>query len=159
VRIRIVAVGHRQPDWVQVAFDEYSKRMPPEVRVELVAIKPDARPVSLGPAGLEKLLEREAQRISAALPPGVIRVVLDERGQVVSSRDLSVLLERWLAAGADVGIVIGSADGLHPRVKVQADVTISLSAMTLPHGLVRVVVAEQLYRAVSLLRGHPYHRE
>jgi len=133
--------------------------MPPEVRVELVAIKPDARPASLGPAGLEKLLEREAQRISAALPSGVIRVVLDERGQVVSSREFSVLLEKWLAAGKDVGIVIGSADGIHPRVKAQAEVMISLSALTLPHGVVRVLVAEQLYRAVSLLRGHPYHRE
>ena len=100
-----------------------------------------------------------AQRIAAGIPAGVIRVVLDERGRAVTTRDLSGWLERWLASGRDVGMVIGSADGLHASVKAAADLTLSLSPLTLPHGLVRVLLAEQLYRGMSLLRGHPYHRD
>jgi len=159
MRIRILAVGHRQPPWVEAAFDDYARRMPPEARIELVSIKPEPRPDPAGAAAIERLLEREAQRIAAGIPAGVIRVVLDERGRAVTTRDLAGWLERWLASGRDVGMVIGSADGLHASVKAAADLTLSLSPLTLPHGLVRVLLAEQLYRGMSLLRGHPYHRD
>jgi 23S rRNA (pseudouridine1915-N3)-methyltransferase len=144
MRIRILAVGHRQPPWVEAAFEDYARRMPPEARIELVSIKPEPRPDPAGEAAIERLLEREA---------------LDERGRAVTTRDLAGWLERWLASGRDVGMVIGSADGLHPSVKAAADLTLSLSPLTLPHGLVRVLLAEQLYRGMSLLRGHPYHRD
>lgn len=159
MRIRLVAVGHRQPAWVETAFEEYAKRMPAEARIELVAIKPEPRPDASGEAAVERLLEREARRIDAALPEGVLRVVLDERGKQVTTRELAVLLERWMNSGRDVGMVIGSADGLHQAIKSTADVTLSLSSLTLPHGMVRVLLAEQLYRALSLLKGHPYHRD
>ena len=159
MRIRVVAVGHRQPAWVDAAFDEYARRMPAEARLELVALKPEPRPESAGEAAVERVLEREARRIAAAIPTGITRVVLDERGRAVTTRELASLLEGWLGAGRDLGMIIGSADGLHPSVKAGADVLLSLSALTLPHGLVRVLLAEQLYRAASLLRGHPYHRD
>lgn len=158
MRLLIVAVGHRQPGWVETAFDDYAKRMPREARIELVELKPEPRPDNAGAAAIDRVLEKEAVRIHAALPDGALRVVLDERGEAVTTRRLAALMEEWLGGGRDVAFVIGSADGLHAGVKSAADRTIALSAMTLPHGLARVLLAEQLYRALSLARGHPYHR-
>ena len=159
MRLLIVALGHRQPGWVVTAFEEYAKRMPREARIELVELKPEARPDNAGEAATQTLLEREAQRIDAAIPTGTTRVVLDERGDALTTRALSQAFDGWLADGRDVAFIIGSADGLHPDVKAAAARRIALSAMTLPHGLARVLLAEQLYRALSLIKGHPYHRD
>lgn len=159
MRLLIVALGHRQPGWVGTAFEEYAKRMPRATRIELLELKPEARPDNAGEAAILRLLEREAKRIDAAIPPGTTRIVLDERGDALTTRALSQAFEGWLADGRDVAFVIGSADGLHPDIKASAARRLSLSALTLPHGLARVVLAEQLYRALSLLEGHPYHRD
>lgn len=156
MRLAIIAVGQRMPDWVQAGFAEYRKRMPREARVELIEIRPEKRD---GGRAIEQVLEAEAARIEAALPRGALRVVLDEHGQGFTSLSLAAKLDEWLAGGRDVAFVIGGADGLAPAIKRQADLTWSLSPLTLPHGLVRILVAEALYRAMSIRQGHPYHRE
>lgn len=159
MRFLIIAVGHRQPAWVETAFGEYAKRMPREVRMELIELRPDARSDNAGEAAVAKLLEREADRIRAAIPKGSAVVALDETGETVTTRALAGRMEQWLSGGRDVAFVIGSADGLDATLKAEAERRLSLSALTLPHGLARVLLAEQLYRAHSLLRGHPYHRD
>lgn len=159
MRLLIAAVGHRQPDWVETAFGEYAKRMPREARIELVEIRPEARSDNAGDAAVTKLLEKEAKRIEAALPAGCTRIALSERGEHFTTRALARALEGWLGDGRDVAFLIGSADGLHPDLENGAGRRMALSAMTLPHGLARVLLAEQLYRALSLIKGHPYHRD
>jgi len=154
VKFVVVAVGHRMPGWVDAGFAEYAGRMPREARIELVALKPAPRG---GP--VKRVLETEAQRIRAALPAGCARVALDERGTLVSTMDLSRRIARWRGEGRDVAFIVGGADGLDGTVKQAADFVWSLSPLTLPHGLARVVLAEQLYRAHSILHNHPYHRE
>jgi 23S rRNA (pseudouridine1915-N3)-methyltransferase len=151
----VLAVGSRMPAWIDAGFEEYARRMPRSARVELREIRPEKRTGT----GRERLLEAEAERIAAALPAGCESVVLDERGKVLTTADLAAQIARWQEAGRDVAWIIGGADGLHPDLKRRASRMISLSAFTLPHGLARVLLAEQLYRAVSLLAGHPYHRE
>jgi 23S rRNA (pseudouridine1915-N3)-methyltransferase len=128
--------------------------MPREARIVLVALKPPA-----GGAPRPRVLEAEAKSILAALPPDCIRVALDERGKLFSTLDLARRIMRWRQAGRDVAFIVGGAEGLAESVKKSADLTWSLSPLTLPHGLARVVLAEQLYRAVSILHNHPYHRE
>jgi len=155
VRIVIAAVGGRMPAWVDAGFAEYAGRMPRELRVELVEIRPERRGASTSAA---QVLSREAERIEAALPPRALRVVLDERGRALDTLALARSLGEWKASGRDVGCVIGGADGILPALKASADLLLALSAMTLPHGLARVVLAEQLYRAHTVLSGHPYHR-
>jgi 23S rRNA (pseudouridine1915-N3)-methyltransferase len=155
MKLRIVALGHRMPAWVATGFDEYAKRMPREVPIELTELKPEPRDRGKPVA---HMLAAEAVRIRAACA-GATVVALDERGAAWTTRDLAQRVARWQAEGADVAFVIGSADGLDAAVKRAAHATLALSAMTLPHGLVRVMLAEQLYRAASLNAGHPYHRE
>lgn len=155
MKLVVVAVGGRMPAWIDAGFDEYAKRMPRASRVELVQIKPARRGPGAGP---ETALKAERDRILAALPRGCTRVVLDERGESVTSAALAQWLSSLLASGRDAAFIIGGAGGLHPELKAQAERCLSLSALTLPHGLVRVLLAEQLYRAASLLQGHPYHR-
>jgi len=128
------------PAWIQEGFQEYTRRMPPEIRVELVELKPGAS-------------------LLAALPKGATLIALDERGKSVSTQGLSVMLAGWMQDGSHPAFAIGGADGLEPDVKERADKLVSLSALTLPHQLVRVVLAEQLYRAWTILARHPYHRE
>jgi 23S rRNA (pseudouridine1915-N3)-methyltransferase len=152
----IAAVGTRMPDWVDTAFAEYQKRMPRETRVRLLELKPEKRD---GGKSAAQIMSLEATRIAAALPKGCYQIVLDERGKQLSSVALAEVLQNWLTGGRDVALIIGSADGLAPEIKARADLTWSLSALTLPHALVRVILAEQLYRAVSILHHHPYHRE
>ncbi len=159
MRLVVISVSRRQPAWVEAAFGEYAKRMPREARLELVEVKPERRGSSAGPDAIKRLLAKEADRIRAAQPTRALRVALDERGKALTTRELAARLERWTSSGRDVAIVIGSADGLDATLRRESDETISLSKLTLPHGLARVVVAEQLYRAWSLLRGHPYHRD
>jgi len=150
-----VAVGTRLPEWMNVGFADYARRMPRELPLELVEIKPEPR--SSGKP-VEALQAAEAQRISAALPPRCRRIALDERGETLDTRGLAARLERWQAGGDDVAFLIGGPDGLAPQLKEAAHECLRLSALTLPHGLARVVLAEALYRAHSLRAGHPYHR-
>ena len=156
MRITILAVGHRAPGWIQEGFNEYAKRMPPEARVELVEVKPEERGAG---RGTDKAKAAEGERILAALPQGATLLALDERGKAVTTQGLSVMLSEWMRDGSHPAFVIGGADGLADIVKERAAKLISLSALTLPHALVRVVLAEQLYRAWSILARHPYHRE
>ena len=142
------------PAWVDAGFVEYASRMPREARVTLVALKPAPRS---GP--VKRVLETEGERIRAALPAGCVRVVLDERGTVISTMELSRRIARWRESGKDIAFIVGGADGLDASVKQSADFAWSLSSLTLPHGLARVLLAEQLYRAHSILHNHPYHRE
>ena len=154
MRFLVVAVGHRMPPWVNAGFAEYAGRMPREARIELTALKPAARG---GP--LQRMLDAEGKRILAALPADCIKVALDERGTLLSTMDLARRLARWREAGRDVAFMVGGADGLTESLRKSAHLAWSLSPLTLPHGLARVVLAEQLYRAVSILHNHPYHRE
>ena len=142
------------PAWVDAAFAEYAARMPRESRVELKAIKPAPRS---GP--VKRAIADEGERILAALPRGCLKVVLDEDGVLLDSKELAQHFGQWRQAGQDVAFIVGGADGLDASVKQAATFTWSLSPLTLPHGLARVLLAEQLYRAVSILHNHPYHRE
>ncbi|MDE2259909.1 MAG: 23S rRNA (pseudouridine(1915)-N(3))-methyltransferase RlmH [Betaproteobacteria bacterium] len=156
MKIRIVALGHRMPHWVREVTQEYARRMPHEMPIELIALKPDARS---GGRTTEQILEAESQRILSALPTHGAVYALDEQGTLWNTLDLATTLRNALPQGTDLCFVIGSADGLHPRIKQRAEALVSLSRMTLPHGMVRAILVEQLYRAAMMLKGHPYHRE
>jgi 23S rRNA (pseudouridine1915-N3)-methyltransferase len=155
MKLRVVALGHRMPAWIAAGWDDYGRRLPREFALSLVELKPEPRDRGKPVA---QLLAAEAERIEAACK-GALVVALDERGQPWTTRALADHLGRWRDEGRDVVFVIGSADGLDPRIKAAASAVVALSALTLPHGLVRVLLAEQIYRAVSLLTGHPYHRD
>ena len=157
MKYALVAVGHRMPAWIASGFDEYARRMPRESPLRLIEVKPEARG-DAAPGAVRRLLEAESRRIRAALPPQSLCVVLDEHGTQFSTRELADRMAAWRMAGRDLAFVVGGADGLDPQVTHDADMLWSLSRLTLPHGLVRVLVAEQLYRAASILQGHPYHR-
>ena len=158
--IRIIAVGHRMPRWVDEAVAEYLKRLPPELRVEVCAVKAETRGVdSRKPAATLALLEREAQRIRAQLPARCRLVLLDEHGEDLTTVALAEQLAAWQQEAAPVAIVIGGPDGVDGRLLAEARQIIRLSSLTLPHALVRVLLAEQLYRAWSVNAQHPYHRE
>lgn len=151
----IAAVGNKMPAWITAGFDEYAKRMPPELRILLKEIKPVERSSSRNAATVMRL---EYERIDAAIPKGARRIVLDEHGSDLTTVQLSQLLTQWHQGGQDVTFIIGGADGLDPLCKAQAETRIRLSSLTLPHAMVRVVLAEQLYRAWSVTQNHPYHR-
>ena len=155
MRLTIVAVGQKVPDWAQLAYDDYAKRFPPELKVELKAVKTEPRASKT----LENLLAAERQRIEAVLPKGTRIVALDERGTAVTTVALSAKLTGWQLEGDDVAIIIGGPDGLDPGFKQAAHERIRLSDLTLPHAMVRVLLIEQLYRAWSITVNHPYHRE
>ena len=155
MKLQIVAVGQRVPDWAQTAYDDYAKRFPPELKVELKAVKTEARASKT----LDTLLAAERGRIEAAIPRGTRIVVLDERGTAVTTVALADKLRHWQREGGDVAIVIGGPDGLDPALKQAAHERIRLSDLTLPHAMVRVLLIEQLYRAWSITVNHPYHRE
>ena len=156
MRISIICVGHKMPAWIRSGFGEYVKRMPPEIKVELAELKPEDRGAG---KSAEKATELEGSRIIAAIPAGATVYALDEKGRTVTTQGLAVMLAGWMREGTHPAFVIGGADGLAGEVKERADKLVSLSALTLPHGLVRVLLAEQLYRAASILANHPYHRE
>lgn len=143
------------PPWVAAGFDEYSARMPREARIELVEVRPEKRTAGM-PA--QRILERETERIEAALPAGCLRLALDEHGRSFDSAGFARQFARWRDAGRDLAFLLGGADGLSAALKSSAAMLLSLSPLTLPHGLARVVLAEQLYRAHTMLIGHPYHR-
>lgn len=155
MKLLVIAVGARMPGWIDEAFEEYAKRMPRSMKTELIEIRPEPRS---GGKSTERMTAAEAARLSRALPRGAFVVALDERGREMTTAELA----RWLDArrrdGRDLAFLIGGADGLAEETKRAAQATLRLSAMTLPHGLARVLLAEQLYRAASILENHPYHR-
>ena len=155
MRLLLVAVGQRLPAWAQTAWDDYAKRFPPELRLELKAVKAESRDGRPAAA----LMAAEGARIEAALPRGVRRIALDERGERVTTRELAARLGVWQRDGRDVALLVGGPDGLDAALKDGADERLRLSDLTLPPAFVRVLLAEALYRAWSLLSGHPYHRE
>lgn len=156
MRIRLLAVGTRQPRWVDEGFESYAKRLPHACRLDLTELRTVRRDRGL-PA--ERAVAREGERLLAAIPSGSLVVALDERGKTFDTRALAARLADWLGGGRDATLMIGGPDGLAAECLARAELRWSLSPLTLPHGLVRVLVAEQLYRAWSLLHGHPYHRE
>ena len=155
MKLIVVAVGQKVPDWAQAAWDDYAKRFPPELRVELRAVKTEAR----ASKSLEAIFAAERQRIETVIPKGAHVVALDERGTALTTMALAQRIKDWQLDASDVAIVIGGPDGLDPEFKRAAHERIRLSDLTLPHAMVRVLLVEQLYRAWSINAGHPYHRE
>lgn len=155
MKLSIVAVGQRMPGWAQTAYDDYAKRFPPELRVDIKTVKTEPR----GSKTLETLYAAERGRIEAAITRGTRIVVLDERGTSLTTAALAARLSAWQREGDDVAMVIGGPDGLDPAFRAAAHERIRLSDLTLPHAMARVLLIEQLYRAWSLNAGHPYHRE
>ncbi len=155
MKLWVVAVGQRQPAWAQTAYAEFEKRFPPEMRLALHAVKAETR----GQKTAEQLMAAEGMRLQAALPRGVRRVVLDERGTRVTTLQLAGRMNAWQHDGRDVAFLIGGPDGLDAALKSTADETLRLSELTLPHAFVRVLLAEALYRAWTVMVNHPYHRE
>ena len=156
MKLLAVAVGTRLPAWADAAFAEFARRMPRELPLELKEIRAEPRS---GGKPVEALLAAEAGRIRAALPARCRLVALDERGADLATPQLAARLRQWMESGDDVALVIGGPDGLAPDLKSAAAETLRLSSLTLPHALARVVLAEALYRAASVLKNHPYHRE
>ena len=156
MKLTIVAVGNKQPEWIVAGCQEYLKRMPREAPLSIVEVKPENRN---GGKTREQLMAAERGRIEAVLPAGSRLVALDERGDDLTTVALARRLESWMGEGRDVTLLIGGADGLDPALKQRAEGMIRLSSLTLPHGLARLLLCEQLYRASSVLKGHPYHRE
>ncbi len=155
MKLVIVAVGQKVPDWARTAYDDYAKRFPPELRVELKAVKTEPR----ASRTTESLWAAERQRIEAAIPRGARVVALDERGTALTTQALAQQLREWQLGGDDVALLIGGPDGLDPALRESAHQRIRLSDLTLPHAMVRVLLIEQLYRAWSINANHPYHRE
>ncbi|OGA29210.1 MAG: 23S rRNA (pseudouridine(1915)-N(3))-methyltransferase RlmH [Betaproteobacteria bacterium RIFCSPLOWO2_02_FULL_65_24] len=156
MRLVIVAVGTRMPEWADEAFSDYAKRMPRELRLELVELRTEPRE---GGKPTQALLAAEARRIEAAVPRDALRVALDEHGRELTTVAFAAWLRERSSEGRDIAFLVGGPDGLASGLKEQAGLRLRLSAMTLPHALARVVLAEQLYRCACVLRNHPYHRE
>ncbi len=155
MKLIVVAVGQRMPDWAQTAWDDYAKRFPFELKVEIKTVKTEPR----GSKTLETIYAAERERIESVIPKGTRIVALDERGTTLTTVALAAKLENWQLEAADVALVIGGPDGLDPAFKQQAHERIRLSDLTLPHAFARVLLIEQLYRAWSINANHPYHRE
>lgn len=144
------------PDWIETGFNEYAKRMPREAKITLLGVKPEPRSTGKTTA---QIMEAEARRILTVLPQSCLRIVLDERGTQQTTRQFAEQMKGWMRLGQNVAFIIGGADGLHESIKQAAQQQLALSALTLPHAVVRVMLAEQLYRVHSLIHNHPYHRE
>ena len=155
MKLHLVAVGQRQPAWGNTAYEDFAKRFPPEMRLELKAVKAEPR----GSKTAEQLMAAEALRLEAAIPKGARRVVLDERGTRLTTVQLAERMKVWMNDGRDAVLLIGGPDGLDAKLKATADETMRLSDLTLPHAFVRVLLAEALYRAWTVMVNHPYHRE
>lgn len=155
MKVSLLTISHKQPAWVHEACLEYERRLPREWSFQVQEVKPDARTSGVTK---EKVQAVEAQRLRAAAAKGARLVALDERGDAWSTQQFANWMRRWQQDGRDIAFLIGGADGLDPELRAAAEQRVSLSAMTLPHGLVRVLVIEQLYRVSALLSGHPYHR-
>ena len=155
MKLLLVAVGQRQPAWAEAAYADFAKRFPPEMPLELKAVKAEPR----GSRTAEQLMAAEATRLQAALPKGARRVVLDECGDRLTTLQLAERMRLWQSDGRDVALLVGGPDGLDAALKASAHETLRLSDLTLPHAFVRVLLAEALYRAWTVTINHPYHRE
>lgn len=155
MKLLVAAVGQRQPAWAEAAWDDFARRFPPEMRLELRAVKAEPRS---GGRTAAQCMAAEAARLQAAVGRGPRRVVLDERGTRLATVQLAARLQAWRAEGRDVAFLVGGPDGLAPELQAEADETLRLSDLTLPHAFVRFMLAEALYRAWSMTTGHPYHR-
>jgi 23S rRNA (pseudouridine1915-N3)-methyltransferase len=155
MKILILAVGHRMPDWVNAAWDEYAKRMPADWTVTLKEIKPESRTSGKTP---QPMMAAESTRIEAAIPEHTLRIALDEHGKDLTTQAFATRLQTWHQSHPHITIIIGGPDGLDAELKASCDGLLRLSSMTMPHPMVRVVFIEQLYRAWSILNNHPYHR-
>ncbi|MCB1983966.1 MAG: 23S rRNA (pseudouridine(1915)-N(3))-methyltransferase RlmH [Burkholderiales bacterium] len=155
MKLYILAVGNKMPSWINTAFLEYAKRLRQEFTIHLFEIKPEKRTSSKNTG---QVLFAESQRIQAAIPAGCRLIALDEQGKQWTTEQLANNIRKWMQEGGDTAFIIGSADGLHHEFKASTQDVFSLSRLTFPHGLVRVLLIEQLYRAVSLIKNHPYHR-
>jgi len=158
VKLHIIAVGHRPPAWISSGFEEYARRMPREMPVVLTEIRAGGRTGKGAAQGIRaRVTERD--RIIAAIPSHGVKVALDERGKTLTTAQLAAQIQDWMVDARDVCFLIGGADGLDESLKEGANLVFSLSKLTMPHALARVVLVEQLYRATSIMRNHPYHRE
>ena len=146
MKLWVIAVGHKMPAWAETATQDYVKRMPVDCAIHIKELKPDLSP------------SKEAVKIREAIPKGCHIIALDERGKDVSTHDLANQMNDWRQNGKDIFLLIGGADGLDPELKKEAQSMIRLSSMTLPHAMARVILVEQLYRAWTVIQGHPYHR-
>jgi 23S rRNA (pseudouridine1915-N3)-methyltransferase len=155
MKLIVVAVGTRMPDWVEAGWKEYARRMPPDCPLELREVKPEPRTSGKTAA---QMMQAEARRIEAAIPAGAMRIALDEHGKDLDTMALAGELEHWRGAGSDIAFIIGGPDGLDAAFKQGCRKKLRLSSLTLPHPMVRIVLAEQLYRAWAIMTGHPYHR-
>ena len=155
MRLIVLAVGTRMPQWVETGWQEYAQRLPADCSLELKEIKPEPRNSGKTTA---QLMQAEATRLEAALPPRVLRIALDEHGKDLTTMQLSAQLTGWREQGCDVALIIGGPDGLDEQFKRRCNGLIRLSSLTLPHPMVRVLLAEQLYRAWAIMVNHPYHR-
>lgn len=155
MKLVVAAVGTRMPEWVSTAWDDYAKRMPADCALELRETKAEDRRSGKSPA---QMMALEAERLNAIVTPGAVTVALDEKGRDVSTMDVFRKLEQWRATTNQVVFFIGGPDGLDETLKRNANLRWRLSSMTLPHPMVRVVLAEQLYRAWAIMNNHPYHR-
>lgn len=156
MQLLLLAVGQRLPAWADEATADFAKRFPPDLPLQLKTVKAEAR--STGKTAAQ-MMAAEAQRLQEATPRGARRVVLDERGERLTSAQLAERLERWKLDGRDVVLYMGGPDGLAPELRAAAEERLRLSDLTLPHALARVLLVEGLYRAWSITAGHPYHRE
>lgn len=156
MRFLVLAVGTKMPSWVDEAFNDYARRLPKPWRLELIEIRAEPRNEGKPVAAM---MRSEAARLTAALPPGSLRVALDEHGRDFTSQALARWVDERQMEERDVAFLIGGPDGLDPDLVAGASLKLRLSSFTLPHALARVVLAEQLYRAITILKGHPYHRE
>jgi len=155
MKLKVIAVGHKMPDWITAGCNEYIKRMPRELALEIIEIKPDKRSSGKRDPAVQ---EAEAKRILQAVNKDYL-IACDEHGEEKTTIQLASSMKSWLAMGRDVSVIIGGADGLYPALIKQADWCWSLSKLTLPHAFVRVLLTEQLYRAYTVNQNHPYHRE
>ncbi|RTZ40911.1 23S rRNA (pseudouridine(1915)-N(3))-methyltransferase RlmH [Candidimonas sp. SYP-B2681] len=155
MKLVVVAVGVRMPDWVETAWRDYARRMPADCAIELKEVKPEPRTSGKTAA---QMMQAEARRIEAALPPSATRIALDEHGKDMDTMGLAHELENWRGSGQDIAFLIGGPDGLDAALKQSCSGRVRLSSLTLPHPMVRVILAEQLYRAWAIMTGHPYHR-
>lgn len=155
MQIHLIAVGNRMPGWVSQGYEEFARRMPPECRLKLIEISPAKRTKA---ADINRLLKREGERMLEALPKNALVVALEVAGRQWRTEELAQQLEDWMHAGRDIALLLGGPEGLAPACLQQADLRWSLSPLTFPHPLVRIIVAEQLYRAITILKHHPYHK-
>ena len=155
MQVTVIAVGHRMPDWIEEGFQEYAKRMPPEWHFALKELKPVERS---GNRTAQTVMAGEATKILSAIPKNARIIALDEHGKDYTTVQLATTMKQWQQDGRDIVFIIGGADGLDPDLKKKADMLVRLSSLTLPHGMVRILLTEQLYRASTILQNHPYHR-